>query len=127
MVLSRLVSETEAVLMDLRGLSPLNAGVAFEIEELLNLVPLERVVFVVDETTDETFLRETVERSSRRLRPTSPNRLSDSTEVTTFEFTASRRGELQRLLGALAAASGAAPEAAVSYWGPEKFRTENRV
>jgi len=60
MVLSRLVHESDAVLMDLRGFSRRNAGCVFELHELVRLVPLDRVVFVVDRRTDETLLAETL-------------------------------------------------------------------
>lgn len=58
MVLSRLVSQSDAVLMDLRGFSRRNAGCVFELKELARMVPLQRVVFVVDRRTDETLLAE---------------------------------------------------------------------
>jgi hypothetical protein len=60
MVLSRLVHESDAVVMDLRGFSRENDGCVFELHELARLVPLERVVFVTDRRTDETLLAETL-------------------------------------------------------------------
>ena len=60
MVLSRLARESDAVLMDLRGFSRNNAGCVFELGELARMVPLERVVFVVDRRTDEQLLAETL-------------------------------------------------------------------
>ena len=60
MVLSRLVDESDAVLMDLRGFSRQNAGCVFELHELVRLVPLEQVVFIVDQRTDEALLAETL-------------------------------------------------------------------
>ncbi len=60
MVLSRLVHESDAVVMDLRGFSRENDGCIFELHELARLVPLERVVFVTDRRTDETLLAETL-------------------------------------------------------------------
>ena len=45
MVLKRLSRESDAVLMDLRGFLPDNQGCVFEINELLNVVPLDRVVW----------------------------------------------------------------------------------
>jgi hypothetical protein len=58
MVLSRLVHESDAVVMDLRGFSRQNAGCVFELHELARLVPLDRVVFVTDRRTDEALLAE---------------------------------------------------------------------
>jgi hypothetical protein len=60
MVLSRLVDESDAVLMDLRGFSRQNAGCVFELHELVRLVPLDQVVFIVDRRTDEALLAETL-------------------------------------------------------------------
>jgi hypothetical protein len=66
MTLSRLVGDTDAVRMDLRGFSQQSRGVTFEIDELINVVPLEHVVFVIDGTTDDRFLRQTLEESWQR-------------------------------------------------------------
>jgi hypothetical protein len=59
-VLSELVKESDAVMMDLRGFSQQNAGCLFEIHELARRVPLERIVFIVDRRTDEKLLAETL-------------------------------------------------------------------
>ena len=72
MVLKRLSRESDAVLMDLRGFLPDNQGCVFEINELLNVVPLDRVVFVVDATTDLAFLRETFAQAGRPWRQSRP-------------------------------------------------------
>jgi hypothetical protein len=58
MVLSRLVHDSDAVIMDLRGFTRQNAGCVFELHELARLVPLTRVVFVTDRRTDEALLAE---------------------------------------------------------------------
>jgi hypothetical protein len=105
MVLSRLAGESDAVLMDLRGFSPQNAGCIYEINELVNLVPLERVVFVVDDTTDEDFLRRTARECWERMRPTSPNRSSTPEQLRLLRLASSGGGELRRLLRALCAAA----------------------
>ena len=108
MVLSRLVSECDAVLMDLRGFSSQNDSCVFEIDELINVVSLGRVVFIIDDTTDELFLRQTMQQSWDHMRPTSPNRLSTSGPMQLFRFTGSRHAELQQLLRSLCVAAKAA-------------------
>jgi hypothetical protein len=105
MVLTRLVTESDAVLMDLRGFSPQNAGCVFEIDELINVVPLEAVVFVIDDSSDEPFLLDTMRQSWMRMRPASPNRLSSSGPVRLFRFGGLRTRELKWLLRALCAAA----------------------
>ena len=58
-VLLALIRQTDVVLMDLRGFSQKNAGCVFEIQELVRAVPIERIVFVVDSTTDHALLERT--------------------------------------------------------------------
>lgn len=102
-VLSRLVSQGDTVLMDLRSFSPANAGVAFEVEELLNQVRLERVVFAIDRTTSQEYLRQVVEQTCDRLKPTSPNRgRPGQVRLLGVEGSSS---DIQMLLGALCAAA----------------------
>jgi hypothetical protein len=111
MTLSRLVGDSDAVLMDLRGFSPQNRGVVYEINELINVVPLERVVFVIDDTTDEQFLRRTIQECWDQMRPTSPNLLSTPGQLNLFQFTGSH-GELRLLFRSLSESAKSALPAA---------------
>ena len=74
LTLARLADESDAVLMDLRGFSQHNSGCVFEIHELVNVVPLQRVVFAIDESTDQTFMRATMQQAWRQIKDRSPNR-----------------------------------------------------
>jgi hypothetical protein len=85
-VLDRLVRDTDAVLMDLRGFDRRSVGCVFEIEQLVNVVPMQRVVFVVDNRTDQSFLESTLINSWMRQTATSPNRLIR--QIRLFRFTA---------------------------------------
>ncbi len=99
MVLKRLARDSDAVLMDLRGFLPDNQGCVFEINELLNVVPLGRVVFVVDATTDLAFLRATFAAGWEALAVDSPNRELVDPGVLLFEFTGERSvPELMRVV-----------------------------
>jgi len=111
MVLSRLISKSDVVLMDLRGFSSQNAGCVFEISELINTVPLGRVLFIIDDTTDELFLRQVMQQSWDHMRPMSPNHLSTSGAPRFFRLRGLRNRELQRLFRVLSVAANAAPEA----------------
>ena len=106
MVLARLIGESDAVLMDLRGFSQRNAGCSHEIEELLNIAPLGRVVFVVDRTTDVAFLEGVAKAGWSRLRTDSPNRERESNQLRLFRLTGSHSGELAQLLRWICAAAG---------------------
>ncbi len=79
--LSRLANESDAVLMDLRGFSQANVGCVFEIHELFNIVPLERIVFVIDDSTDQDFARQTMEQAWHQTKDRSPNRRSGAGRV----------------------------------------------
>ncbi|MGH7887396.1 MAG: hypothetical protein ACREPG_06000, partial [Candidatus Binatia bacterium] len=73
LTLARLADESDALLMDLSGFSQKNPGCVSEINELFNLVPLRRLVFAVDETTDQPFLRQTMQHAWAQLKDRSPN------------------------------------------------------
>ncbi len=97
MVLTRLVRESDAVVMDLRGFSRQNAGCGFELHELARQVPLEHVVFVVDRRTDERFLAEAL----------------DGRRAGVFRLQAMTGSRLRQFLRAMAAAARpTAPETA---------------
>lgn len=105
--LLRLVDKSDVVLMDLRGFSSQNSGVIFEIGELINLMPLEQVLFIVDQTTDELFLRQTFQQSWNRVKPTSPNRSAKSGRVNLFRLDKLREQNLKQILQALSVAANA--------------------
>ena len=56
-----LVAGSDAILMDLRGFSAQNQGCVYELGLLLGIAPLARSVLLADATTDEAFLRETLQ------------------------------------------------------------------
>jgi hypothetical protein len=53
---TRLIGQTDVVLMDLRGFSFTNAGCIFELQTLVKAVPLDQVVLLVDDSTDQILL-----------------------------------------------------------------------
>lgn len=97
-VLSRLIGSTDVVLMDLRGFAQGNAGCIFEIKALLDAVPLARMVFVVDDTTDKDFLQKTWLESWRDLRSDSPNFASSLASLQPFHLRSAGHREIGKLL-----------------------------
>lgn len=110
MVLSRLIGKSDVVLMDLRGFSSQNAGCVFEISELINVVSLGRVLFIIDETTDEPFLHQIMQNSWDHMRSSSPNRLSSSGALNMFHLKGLTDRDLQQLFHVLSIAAQPAPE-----------------
>ena len=106
MTLSALARESDAVLMDLRGFSRQNSGCIFEIHELAATVPLERVVFVTNERTDEDLLAQTLRDAEARL---PDGARSDRPRPVVLKLPSMRWRELKRLLLALAVAAEPVP------------------
>ena len=61
---------------DLRSFSRRNQGCVWELEQLLIEIPLNRVLFAVDETTDQQFLEEKLQ----EMEP-GPARFTESTGI----------------------------------------------
>jgi len=89
-VFGRLAAASDVVLMDLRGFSPVNAGCTYEVGELLNVVPSERIAIVIDHSTDESFLRRTLDEARARLHASSPNISARELQVRVFRETGKR-------------------------------------
>jgi tetratricopeptide (TPR) repeat protein len=69
---TRLMAESDLVAMDLRGFSAGNQGCLFELQSLIDIVPVARVVLLTD--TDTWFLRQTLAECWQRMDGASPNR-----------------------------------------------------
>ncbi|HEU4908362.1 MAG TPA: hypothetical protein VFT17_05820, partial [Propionibacteriaceae bacterium] len=61
-----------AVLIDLRNFSAQNAGVWHELQRLVALLPLARVVALIDQTTDRDALQAALARSAALAPESSP-------------------------------------------------------
>src|SRR5215469_13044144 len=106
MTMERLAASSDVVLMDLRSFSPSNRGCTYELGRLLDGIDLNRVVFLVDSSTDRNFLETTVQSLWRSLSVESPNRAESARSVRLFSIATQGERELQSLVGVLL---GAAP------------------
>jgi hypothetical protein len=105
-VLPRLVQDGDTVLMDLRNFSAASTGCLHELHYLLQEVPISRCLLVVDDTTDKSFLKHTLQDEWGRLPPGSPNR-SHPLEHTALYHLGTGSAPLRRLMRRLCdAASG---------------------
>lgn len=111
MTLFHLVNQSEVVLMDLRRFSRQNAGCVFEINALINMMPTDRLVFFIDDTTDESFLRETIQRAWSQLPPSSPNVRLNSSPLRLYRITGTEGERLRQLLETLCVAAIPVPDA----------------
>ena len=74
LAMRRLAATADAVLMDLRSFCAANQGCQYELQQLIDIVPLERVRFLIDESTDKAFLEHTLLDLWNRAASDSPNR-----------------------------------------------------
>lgn len=80
--LRHLLTTTDVVLMDLRGLSGQNQGCVFELRQLAELDLIERTVFVVDNTTDAEVLAASLRAASQaEAAPSRPVNLVQTTST----------------------------------------------
>ncbi|MEQ1531744.1 MAG: hypothetical protein ABL925_20725, partial [Methylococcales bacterium] len=100
-VLSRLITSVDVVLMDLRNFTKENKGCIFELNELLNVVPVQRLVLVIDNSTDKDLLNETLKASCAKMRAGSPNSNLSPCSIPLHELTCLTTGELQKLFNKL--------------------------
>jgi len=100
MTVSALAQKADIVLMDLRGFNSEKRGCAFEIEMLIQSVPVKRIVFLVDNSTDPSFLEQTLHRAWRNMPSNSPNAGSGRQQTRLIQAAGHRR-TLDSLLGFL--------------------------
>lgn len=99
-VLKRLVSSTDVVLMDLRQFSKDNAGCVTELHALIDLMPLQRVVLLIDGHTDKSYLQQTLATAWEAMDETSPNQ-SQKTVLRIFTLEKTDNHQVNALLSHL--------------------------
>lgn len=75
LVLKELVKQSDVVLMDLRSFTKQFNGCQFEIKALVNLFPLDKIIFIVDEKTDIDFTKQIFTEAFMEADPHSVNLL----------------------------------------------------
>jgi hypothetical protein len=71
-----LLQRVDLVALDLSGYRPTNAGTRYELQRVLDRVPVERVVFLADGRSKRKFLANEVQRAWLQMSPSSPNAVS---------------------------------------------------
>jgi hypothetical protein len=108
LAVERLAGSSGAVLMDLRGFVASNRGCIYELGVLARRVPFERVVFLIDASTDRDTFRRNLDEVWATLDPTSPNAAGRAIPLQVIE---AERLDVQGIVRALLApaVTGAAP------------------
>ncbi|HET9117582.1 MAG TPA: hypothetical protein VFN75_05820 [Pseudonocardiaceae bacterium] len=103
--LAALVQHSDAVLMDLREFTPKRQGCIYEIRQLLQHMPLARIVMLADATTDGEFLEQTVAAAWNALPAGSPNRAVPQPHLTVIKGCRETDRNLHALLAAICRAA----------------------
>lgn len=101
MTMRALASRSDVVVMDLRSFSPDNQGCQYELEQLIDIVDLARVVLIVDETTDRPFLEDTLQELWRGVASDSPNLLAAAPCARLLDLSQASSTEVIKLLSTM--------------------------
>jgi hypothetical protein len=103
---TRLMGEASLVVMDLRGFGAQRHGCVFELQTLLDTVPLDRLALLFDKTTDFKALESLLDERWQQLGATSPNLASPEPRLRLID---AGGGDTQAVRRLLALAGGQAP------------------
>jgi len=101
----------EVVMMDLRGYSEQRKGCQREVDFLFDVVPVERLLFLVDTATDLDVVKAMLLERWRQLRHTSPNLGLKAPVIRLYLSRDNDERDMQALLDRLIAAAEEEPAA----------------
>jgi hypothetical protein len=88
---------SNVVLMDLRSFSTTNQGCLYELEQLLVTIPLERVMFLIDDTTDKPFLEQAFKTLWKNIPEDSLNQQKSPSELRLLRFSSHSTKQTRKL------------------------------
>ena len=68
-----LLDRADLVVLDLSGMMPGNAGTRYEIQRVIDRVPIDRVIFLADRRSDRDYLHAEIGRAWSQMAFGSPN------------------------------------------------------
>ena len=95
---THLMGEASLVAMDLRGFGPHRRGCVYELETLLDTVPLDRLVFFIDWSTDRKGLEGVLFAHWQRLAADSPNLTSRDPKLRLLDVSGGDPAAVRQLL-----------------------------
>lgn len=104
-----LMTEVDVVVMDVRSFGPAHQGCVFELQTLLDTVPLERLMLLVDSGTELEFLKQVLDGRWQELRIDSPNARTAAPTTRLIEVNGSESRVVRHLLQAVAAITRTVP------------------
>jgi len=101
MTMQALAGQCDAVLMDLRSFTKNNQGCLYELHQLVNSVPLDRLVLVIDNSTDRSFLEAILRELWLHLDAASPNSTLTRPVIHCFPVKKQTPAEIEQLFSFL--------------------------
>lgn len=95
---TRLMEQSNFVIMDLRGFTSERKGCIFELGALFDTVPLKRVVALIDQTTDEPLLKQTLAHWCQSMNPKSPNASKEIVRIRMIDLACGYPAAVHRLM-----------------------------
>ena len=68
-----LLDQADLVVLDLSGMMPFNQGVRDELQQVIDRIPIERVIFLADQRSDRNYLHAEIGHAWRQMAYGSPN------------------------------------------------------
>jgi len=87
--------------MDLRSFSATNQGCLYELKVLVDTIDLRRIIFMVDDSTDSDFLKQSFLLIWSEIDSVSPNLSQKDPTVTLFSIVDHDRQSLRLMIGQL--------------------------
>ena len=92
--LQSLLPTSDCILMDLRGFSRENRGCIYELQQLVQVISLNRVTFLTDSTTDTELLQQTLQHAASYVDASS----TDGLYMQIYDMSGSSAPDLKAIL-----------------------------
>ncbi|MBB5055760.1 hypothetical protein HDF16_000429 [Granulicella aggregans] len=114
-----MLSVADVVLMDLRGFSAERQGCAYELGELVDHYPVDRLLFLVDALTPRDLLHKLMLERWAKMRGDSPNRAIAEPIIQLYETADRSASDIQHIASLLSASLDGRVQARAQlmYWG----------
>jgi hypothetical protein len=106
-----MLERANVVLMDLRGFTAERRGCAYEIGELIDRYPIERVLFLLDDKSPSGAVYALIRERWAAMRSDSPNHALPGAIVKVYQTSKRDKGDIHRILALLSASADAVPGA----------------
>ena len=115
----KMLSVADVVLMDLRGFSAERQGCAYELGELVDHYPVDRLLFLVDASTPRDLLQKLILDRWVKMRAESPNRSIAEPIIQLYETADRSASDIDHIASLLSASleGRVQARAQLTYWG----------